>query len=560
MTLPLFRSERKCIPLRPYQALALEAVHKNLWDDGNRSTLVVMATGLGKTVLFSTIAQQHDGSVLVIAHRKTLLEQARATLREITGEDVGLEQGSNRTCGQRIVVASKDSLHLDRIERDFPRDRFSLIIVDEAHRSVSASYTHIFDRFSAAKIIGVTATPNRADEKALGAVFESVSYVYEIADGIADGWLVPLRMRRIHLAQVDLKKISTVAGDLNQGELDEEMQRGNEGVASETLEHAKGLRTIVFTTTVENAAILAKTFNKLQPGCAQYISGDMDELTKASVIKSHKSGRFQVLVNVDVLTEGYDDPGVQVVAMAKPTKSQSRYAQSIGRGTRALKGVIDGIESADDRVKAIGESAKPFCLILDFVGNSERNDLIGPEDILGGTYDLDTVAEVKRRTAGEEYSPSDELSTVAKERRLMREAKARSVDGYKAVSIKSQTEDVDPFARLGARAPNDWQDRFATSATPKQLEALKKAGVKAPSGLTSSQASRLLKKVADRRAKGLATLKQLDRLASYGFTGLDDTLTFKVANRAFKVIEQCNWRPPFPPKMVNYLNGLRNKT
>lgn len=535
------RTTPKVYSPRPYQVAARARIRENLIEDGARSTLVVMATGLGKTVLFAEEARDFDGGVLVLAHRKTLLEQARKTLEDLTGERVGLEQGDNFAGQQRIVVASKDSLHPKRLNARYKPDDFGLVVVDEAHRSVSESYKHIFEYFGKAKILGVTATPDRADEKALGEVFETVSYVYEVGDAISDGWLVPLTTRRVVLDKVDLATVATVAGDFNAGELDEAMQADNEGVVRATLEHAKGLRTLVFTTSVDNAAVLAATFNKSKPGSANYISGDMEEERKAALMRDHKAGRFQVLVNVDVLTEGYDDPQVECIAMARPTKSRIRYAQVIGRGTRALPGVVDNKEDPEDRRRAIAASDKPRCLILDFVGNCGRHSLVGPEDILGGKYSEEEVEAAKEIT---EKSPEKQTDEALKEARELverrRKAKAAEARRFKVVQYEARSFDVDPFAIMGVRGSFNDTGRFSEAATQLQKQALLKKGIEFPDNVSKNAAARLLREAADRHSKGLATFKQLKVLAKAGI--MQKNLSFEHASIVVGSLFKSNFK------------------
>jgi superfamily II DNA or RNA helicase len=550
MTLDLFQDKmaKKSAPpvvLRPYQQAADERVIANLAD--GRSTLVVMATGLGKTVLFSNRARAVSGGVLVLAHRKTLLQQARATLEKMTGERVGLEQGDSYAGQERIVVASKDSLHPDRLQRRYRPGDFELVIVDEAHRAVSGSYVHIFEYFDRAKVLGVTATPDRADEKALGEVFDSVSYVYEIGDAIGDGWLVPLEVHRARL-DVDLSRVKTTAGDFNAGELDEAMQSENEGVAHHTLEVAAGRRSVVFTTSVNNAAVLAETFNKRAGGCARYISGDMDEAMKAGLISDHKAGRFQVLINVDVLTEGYDDPELHVIAMGRPTKSRIRYAQAIGRGTRPLPGVVDGLDTAEARIRAIAESAKSSCTILDFVGNTGRLvkggkviSLVGPEDILGGKYSDAEVEEAKEIAEREPGIRADEALDKARATIEERNRKAKEAQLFRAKNVRASSSQVDPFSVFGIKGGEDWGGRFDAPASQAQRETLKKLGVEFPDKMSKNAAHKLISAAFKRREVGLASFKQL-RLIAKHVPGAPANLTFSDARKVIDSIVKQGWR------------------
>ncbi|HET6279432.1 MAG TPA: DEAD/DEAH box helicase, partial [Polyangia bacterium] len=338
--------------LRPYQVEAVQAIQDAL--KLTRSTLLVMATGLGKTQVFGavTAAWPKPGRVLVLAHRDELLDQARRRLQQMTGEYVDLEQAEFRASGARIVVGSVQTLSRPKRLERFPQDAFELVIVDEAHHAIAATYRRVLKWFEHAKVLGVTATPDRQDEQGMHNVFESVAYKREIEDGIKDGFLCPIRVTQIQVDKIELSAVRTTAGDLNQGDLDAVMSTEEvlHGVVDPTMKEAGDRRTIVFTTSVANAHRMAEIFNRYRIGCAQAVDGETATDKRRAILAGHKRGDFQFLVNVGVLTEGYDDPGVACVAMARPTKSRALYAQCAGRGLRIAPGKAD-------------------CLLLDFVGN-----------------------------------------------------------------------------------------------------------------------------------------------------------------------------------------------
>ena len=206
--------------LRPYQLTAIEKIRER-FAAGDRATLLILATGLGKTVVFADVARrtvERGGRALILAHRGELLDQARAKL-EALGLSVELEKASEHAGDAPVVVASVQTLRGDRLA-SWPADAFRLIVIDEAHHSAAKSYRDIADHFEAARILGVTATPDRLDGKGLGDLFDSVAVRYELRDAIRDGWLSPLKAQRVHVAGLDLSKVRTVAGDLNQGDLD----------------------------------------------------------------------------------------------------------------------------------------------------------------------------------------------------------------------------------------------------------------------------------------------------------------------------------------------------
>jgi superfamily II DNA or RNA helicase len=356
---------------RPYQEEAFAGVRTQLRD--NRSTLLVLPTGSGKTFIFSRIAhdwperdyaQELSQRVLVLAHRDELLQQARQRIAKETGELVGLEQAEARAGLERIVVGSVQTLcQPDRLGGWKP-DSFGLVICDEAHHGPSPSYKRIFEHFASAKLLGVTATPDRADEKAMGQVFESVAYVYEIEDAISDAWLVPIRVRQVFIDAIKLAACRTTAGDLNQGDLDAAMavEEALHGVVNATIEQAGDRKTIVYTTSVDNATRLAEIFNRYQPGTARDVNGKTPMDIRRGILAGFERGDFQRLVNCGIATEGFDCPPVSCIAQARPTKSRSLHAQIVGRGLRTVYAPGFDLETVDGRRQAIAAGPKTDCV------------------------------------------------------------------------------------------------------------------------------------------------------------------------------------------------------
>lgn len=200
--------------LRPYQAAASDAIFKE-WQD-NDSTLVVMPTGGGKTVLFADVIRRvFPRRALVIAHREELIFQARDKIQRVTGLSADVEMGEYRAEGglfeqARVVVSTIQTQCSGgdgggRMSK-FDPQRFGVLIIDEAHHATSPSYRRVIDYYRtnpALKVLGVTATPDRADEEALGQVFQSVAFDYEVLDAIHDGWLVPIEQQMVHVEGLD---------------------------------------------------------------------------------------------------------------------------------------------------------------------------------------------------------------------------------------------------------------------------------------------------------------------------------------------------------------------
>lgn len=545
-TTPEDTAGRPAVELRPYQVAAVERVLEQ-HAAGARSTLVVMATGTGKTTVFSGVVARSAGPALVLAHRDELIRQAADRIHRQTGMSVAVEKAEERAArGADVVVASVQSLRPERIASlRFRFGEFPLIVVDEAHHAVSKSYREILDAFPTSKILGVTATPDRADEQAMGQVFDEIGYVYEIGDAIADGWLCPIRATQVFCDDINLADVKTVAGDLNQGELDAVMSTEAvlHQVARPTLELAGGRRTIVFTTSVENAHRMAEVFNRYRPGCAGAVDGSMDSIARKRVLNDHRAGRIQFLCNVAVLTEGYDDPAIACVAMARPTKSRALYAQMAGRGTRIHPGKED-------------------LLLLDFAGNAGRHALVSAADILGGKYGDDVVEKAKQKIADEPGTDirqalteaEAEIRAEAERRRKEDEARRRA---QAQAAVRYQKQDIDPFAVLGVSDPvAEFGGRFGDKpASEKQLERLAIWKIDVVTGLTSRQAERLIKQEYARRVNGWCTYAQAKFLQRHGYE--TKGITRVQASQLMDALKANGWKPLLPIVRESILGARR---
>jgi superfamily II DNA or RNA helicase len=514
--------------LRPYQREAVTRIHEQLKP--NRSTLLVMATGTGKTQTFGAVAKHWDnGRVLVLAHRDELIQQARSRLATMTGEFVGIEQAEWHAQAERIVVASVQSLCRESRLKRFQPDRFGLVIVDEAHHAVASTYRRILDHFEAAKVLGVTATPDRGDERAMEQVFDSVAFVYDIQDGIRDEYLCRVEVQAVRVGAIDLSAVKTTAGDLNQGQLDAVLssEEALHGIARPTIELAGDRRTILFTTSVDNAHRLAEVLNRYRPGAARAVDGGTSYDTRRDILRGHKAGEYQFLVNVGVLTEGYDDPGVACIAMGRPTKSRALYAQCVGRGLRPAPG-------------------KANCLVLDFVGNSGRHALVSALDILGGKWDDETIARAKKDTeeGSEDYEAALKRAKASIEGEKAKAEEARRAAAERArikASVRYTAATVDPFRVLGfGDAGQDDDGGHPQPATPGQVTTIQKFGIDVPLGLTRAGASKLIGRAILRKTKGLASYKQIKTLSRHGVDAKQ--MYMSTASRVIDAIAANGWR------------------
>jgi superfamily II DNA or RNA helicase len=511
--------------LRPYQVQAVAAARAALEE--NRSTLIVAATGTGKTAMFSEIARDWPGRVLMLAHRDELVQQGAHRLRQQTGRRVGIEKAEQYAdVGAEIVVASVQTLCRDDRLARFGPDGFGLVIADEAHHYVAKSYRKILDYFATAKVLGVTATPDRGDRLALGQVFDSVASVYDIEDAIKDGFLCGIRATTVYCEDMSLEHVKTTAGDLNQGDLDAVMstEKMLHEVAKPTIELAGGRRTLVFTTSVANAHRLAEVFCRYNPESARAVDGGMNLDVRRQVLADHQTGRFQFLVNVGIATEGYDDPAISCVVIGRPTKSRALYAQMCGRGTRIYPGKAD-------------------LLILDMVGQAGRHKLVSAADILAGRYP-DEVTELAKRKLAKEPGQDVRVALASAEEQIEREKIEAARRSAARAKVKYSTSTVNPFGVLGIHDPGnagEWGGQFGTKpASEKQLQVLQKMKVPIPDNLSSTQASQLIGTLFKRRDKGLCTFGQIKVLKKFGYN--TSSMSFESARRLIDAIAANGWK------------------
>lgn len=522
--------------LRPYQE---EAVRETIAAvKAGDSALLVLATGCGKTVCFAAmideLLREQPGKIaVVLAHREELIRQAVDKIERFTSRQCAVEMAAlTADVGQSLrridvvvsTIQTQNSGKPPRMQR-FDPEQVAVVIVDEAHHAVSPSYRAVLDyyRTGGAKLIGVTATPDRADEAALGQVFSAAPYVYDVADAIRDGWLVPIRQQMCKVTGLDYSQVRTTAGDLNAGDLSEVMEDEGtlQGIASATLQVVGERKTLIFTVTVKEAERLAEILNRHRPGSAAAINGETDKVQRARLVRDFAEKRLQFLVNVGVFTEGFDDPGVECVVMARPTKSRSLYAQMLGRGTRPSESIaakLGIMETAEARRAAIEASDKPGVLVLDFVGNAGRHKLVTALDILGGKEDgpdAEAIRAKAQKLAEEEGEKGhavdpEEIAEKAKEEiEKEREEAARRV--RLRASATYEVVDVSPFyGVLGMDTPMPLPRRYpGKHLTEKQVAALEAFGFKDAAGMDYADGKRLLDECFRRKEQGEPSYKQI---------------------------------------------------
>jgi len=498
--------------LRPYQDDCIASVFRAF--ETYQSALAVLPTGAGKTTVFVTIGHRwpKPQRVLVVAHREELIQQAAERISLLTGDEAGIEMADAKVSahdGCKWVVASVQSLSRESRLSRFDPSQFGLVVVDEAHHSVASTYLKVVNHFAqnpACKLLGVTATPNRADELAMGQIFRTCAYQLCIEDAVEGGWLVPVRQQVVKVDGLDFSKVRTTAGDFNEGDLEAVLAQEKvlHGIAAPTVDLAGDLPTLVFCVTVAHAERMSEIIDRYKKGASNWLCGATPKEQRRQILADFKSGKTQFLCNVGVLLEGFDAPNCAAIAMARPTKSLALYTQVIGRSLRALPGVIDGMETAtgSERRAAIAASAKPSALLLDYAGNAGRHKIVTAADVLGGKWG-EPVRAYSRKNAEEEgdavdleeslQRASDEMAWEEEyKRRLLATQEARRRAAIKAQAEYS-TEDVDIY---GGYSPVSAQT-VAAGPSEKQIKYLVYLGVPraTAAGYTKKQASVVIDKL-----------------------------------------------------------------
>lgn len=548
--------------LRPYQVEAADAIFRE-WESAS-STLLILPTGAGKTQVFcEVIRRKQPLRALVLAHRAELIWQAVKRLKqfgiESTVEMADCKASTTFWNRSPVVVSTVQTQYSGknggRMTRFDPMD-FNLLVLDEAHHYTATTYRKVIDYYRRnpdLKILGVTATPDRADEQALGQIFQTVAYDYEILDAIHDGWLVPIEQQMVTVAGLDYSHVHTTAGDLNGAELAAIMEAEEilQGIAGASLDIIADRRTLVFATSVKHAEMLAEIYCRHRDGMAEWVCGKTEKQKRQDILKRFASGQTQVVVNVGVLTEGFDNPAVEVIIQGRPTKSRCLYSQMVGRATRPLPGIVDGLDTPEQRREAIANSAKPACLVVDFVGNAGRHKLMTTADILGGKVSEEVIERAAKRAAkdGQPFRMDELLDEeviriqqeieIRKRNEALRKAKL-------VAKVQYQSRQINPFDTFDMTPAVDrgWDDGRRLSE--KQRDLLMRQGID-PDSMSYAAGRQLLNTLFARWKAKLATLKQC-ALVKKHYPEYDvKTLSMTKASELIDGLAKNGWKRPQVP-------------
>lgn len=514
--------------LRPYQEAAREAIEKE-WDSGTKRTLLVLPTGTGKTVVFSKVAEDqvlNGNRVLILAHRGELLDQAADKLYKMTGLKSSIEKADQTALGtwNRVTVGSVQSLQRENRLKKFKPDYYGTIIIDEAHHAVTDGYRKIIDHFPDARVLGVTATPDRGDQRKLGEVFESLAYEYSIVQAIKDGYLCKIFAQVIPL-QLDMSGLKTQAGDYTPGSINTALDPYLDQIAEEMKKYCMNKKTVVFLPLIATSKKFQGILNSKGFRAAE-VNGQSEN--REQVLKDFAAGKYNVICNSMLLTEGWDCPDVDCIVCLRPTKVRSLYCQMVGRGTRICKG-------------------KDNLLILDFLWMTEKHELCRPADIICTSKEVsEKMTKNLEEEAGQEFDIEEAEekaeSDVLRERE---EALAAQLEAMK----KRKRKLVDPLQFEMSISDEDlalYQPTLGWEMGPpteKQINALEHYGIFPDEIECAGKAALILDKLAKRRFEGLATPKQIRFLESRGFLHVG-TWSFDSANNMISRVANNNWRIP----------------
>ena len=508
-------------PGKPFSTSGRSGTGKPCWS--------FLRAAADKTVVAADVIQhrvQQGDRVLFMAHREELLTQAADKIKRVTGLDSAVEKTESSSLGSLfpVTVGSVQTLCRERRLNRFSPDHFQTIIVDEAHHIMSDSYMTVMKHFPDARVMAITATPDRADRKSLGQYLDSLAYEYTLSQAIRDGFLVPIRAQMIPL-QLDISKVGITSGDYNADQIGSALEPYLRQIAREIADNYADRKTVVFLPLIHISQKFCALLNEMGVPAAEVNGNSTD---RAEILRDFEAGKYHVCCNSMLLTEGWDCPAVDCVVILRPTKVRSLYQQMVGRGMRLSPG-------------------KTELLLLDFLWMTERHDLCRPSALI--SRDEKIAAKIDRQVAensdGIDIMQAEENAEhdVLQERE---EALARQL----AEMRSRQRKLVDPLQYAMSIAAEDlanYSPTFTWEMSPpsqKQIEFLEKRGICAESVENMGKARLLIDRLIWRQDEGLSTPKQIRCLERYGFRQVG-TWTFDQASRMISRLASNGWQLPY---------------
>ena len=406
----------------------------------------------------------------------------------------------------------------------FPEDFFDTIIIDEAHHCISDSYQKVLKHFPDAQILGVTATPDRGDMQNLGQFFESLAYEYTLPKAIKEGYLTPIKALTIPL-KIDMSSVSVQAGDFKASDIGTALDPYLEGIAEEMKKYCSDKKTVVFLPLVKTSQKFRDLLNEHGFQAAEVNGNSQD---RAEILADFETGKYNVLCNSMLLTEGWDCPSVDCIVVLRPTKVRSLYCQMVGRGTRLFPG-------------------KDHLLLLDFLWHTERHELCHPASLICSneevaqkmTENLEEAAGCPIDIEDAEQKASEDVvaqreEALAKQLAEMKRRKKKLVDPLQ-FEMSIQAEDLSGYVPAFG-----WE---MGPPSDKQKSTLEKLGILPDQIENAGKAAKLLDGLDKRRNEGLTTPKQIRFLEGRGFQHVG-TWQFDTARKLIDRIAANGWRIP----------------
>ena len=553
---------------RYYQIEASESTQSE-WSKGNKTTLVVMPTGTGKTITFSAIIQDRvrmGERCLILAHRGELLDQAAKKLAALTGLGCAVEKAESTCIGDffRVVVGSVQTMMRPKRLATFPKDYFDTIIVDEAHHVLADSYQRILTHFEGANVLGVTATPDRGDMRELGEFFDSMAYEYSLPKAIKEGFLAPIKALTIPItidlvnaeiqsetasrhygigsepsASTSRRGVRVTAGDYNTADLGSALGPYLHQIADEMVEHCTDRRSVVFLPLIATSQKFCEILREKGIRAAE-VNGQSSD--RAKILADFERGVYDVLCNSMLLTEGWDCPPVDCIVCLRPTKIRSLYCQIVGRGTRIHPG-------------------KENLLLLDFLWLSSKHELCRPAHLLAHDEKIANKMTEQIAAAGcpvdlEEAEQKAEGDSIAEREEALRKKLEEQRNKRRKLVDPLQFEMSIHSEDLASYSPSfGWESKKPTDSQREQLEV---AGISADEIDNAGKAEQLLSVIKSRKSEGLSTPKQIRLLERYGFRDVG-MWQFNDASNLIGRIAASNWRIPSGIRPSEYQPTTKNE-
>ncbi len=475
--------------LRPYQQEFVSGVAKGFMA-GYMRQLGVLPTGGGKTICFAHIAnrfhERRQEKTLVLAHREELIEQAADKINKATGLVATVEKAERKADKTSpVVVASIQTMQGDRLA-SWDQDHFGLVVCDEAHHVLAGQWQKTLGHFKA-RVLGVTATPDRGDKKNLATYFENLAYECNLLDLIGQEFLSPVIVKSVPL-KIDINAVRVSNGDYDSNALDAAITPYLKEIARYLATECKDRKKIVA------FLPLIQTSKRFVEECqavgidARHVDGQSPD--RKDILADYGAGKFRLLSNAMLLTEGWDEPGVDCLLVLRPTKSRGLFAQMVGRGTRL-------------------HPDKKNLLLMDFLWLHERHDLARPASLIARNKEEEEA--ITKALDGKEKDLAEALEDAENEREaaLIRQIAENAAKRERFIPIEQVG------ALLKDRKIMDYEPVFGWERAPvteKQRNVLDRFGL---SCRTKGEASMVMNRLFDRSRGKLATVKQLTWLVRF---------------------------------------------